>query len=213
MTFVPAIVVSAHGAAADAGAVLVAEAPKLADMPPPDASRTDAGLAVRAKRLRPFQKGNKAASGRGPSLCRLPSVPIDPAATEAERQATEALRNVHRKAASLKATRARELAVHCGVVTVSAGVQVELVAWARAVAWADYYDRQGDAVRAIAFGEKASGHGLKAMGIAEREAAAALARAPAKANREKLAGILASGTPDSLTSSPGAEGPANAKGT
>ncbi len=54
----------------------------------------------------------------------------------------------------------------------SSGVKVELVAWARDVANAERFDRAGDATKASALAERASGHQLKAIGIAEREAAA-----------------------------------------
>jgi hypothetical protein len=75
-----------------------------------------------------------------------------------------------RKAASLKAKRARELSIQHGGRPLSTGVQMELVHWARACAWAEAYDRAGDALKALQFGEKASGHNLKAIAIAEREA-------------------------------------------
>ncbi len=78
---------------------------------------------------------------------------------------------MHRKAQSLKATRERELSVLTGG-PVSSAVKVELVAWARATAWAELYDRAGDATKAAALAEKASGHQLKAIGISEREAMA-----------------------------------------
>jgi hypothetical protein len=155
----PSILRAAHGAAADGGAVLVAETPVLDELGPPDAARTAVGLALRSARGRPFQPGNTAASGRGPSLTRIT---CDPSAPEEQQR-------VHRKAASLKGTRQRELEVQMAG-PISSGVKVELVAWARATAWAELYDRAGDATKAAALSEKASGHQLKAIGIAEREA-------------------------------------------
>ncbi len=157
----PNIIRTAHGNAAAHGAILVAENPPLDEWPPPDAARTAQGLAVRTARGRPVQKGNTAASGRGPSLTRIVS----------DADAPDEQRRVHRKATSLKSKRERELSVQYGG-PVSSGVKVELVAWARAVAWAEHFDRHGDPVRAAALAEKASGHQLKAIGIAEREAAA-----------------------------------------
>lgn len=152
---------SAHGKAAAHGAILVAECPPLDESQPPNASATERGLALRRERGRPFTVGNRAASGRGPSLTRIASAPDAP----------EEIRRVHRKAASLKGRRERELSVQCGG-PVSSGVKVELVAWARDVAWAEHFDRLGDAIKAAALAEKASGHQLKAIAIAEREAKA-----------------------------------------
>ncbi|HEY6461674.1 MAG TPA: hypothetical protein VIY73_16010, partial [Polyangiaceae bacterium] len=133
----------------------------------PDASRTEQGLALRRVRGRPFQPGNTAASDRGSSLTRI--TPHDGALSDPD--TPEERRRARRKAASLQRARRRELEVQTGG-PVSSAVKVELVAWARATAWAEMYDRAGDAVKAVAFAEKASGHGLKALGIAEREAAA-----------------------------------------
>jgi hypothetical protein len=162
----PSILRTAHGNAAEGGAELVAETPALKDLATPDASRTGEGLALRKARGRPFQIGNTAASGRGPSLTRIAvdGAALDPASPEAAQRA-------RRKAASLAAKRRRELEVQLGG-PVSSGVKVEIVAWARATAWAEVYDLAGDPVTAEAFAEKASAHGLKALGIGEREAKA-----------------------------------------
>jgi hypothetical protein len=86
-------------------------------------------------------------------------------------EAPEERRRIYRKATSLKNKRARELSVQYGG-PLSSGVLVELVAWARDSAWAEYYSLAGDAVRASTLAEKASGHGLKALALAEREAEA-----------------------------------------
>jgi hypothetical protein len=78
-------------------------------------------------------------------------------------------RRVHRKAATLKSRRERELVVLNAGHPVSSAVKTELVAWARDVSWAEHFDRQGEPLKAAALAEKASGHQLKAIGIAERE--------------------------------------------
>jgi hypothetical protein len=163
----PSILRTAHGTAAEGGAELVAETPALKDMAPPDGSRTERGLALRKARGRPFQVGNTAASGRGPSLTRIA---LDEAVA-ADPRSPEAVRRARRKAASLQRMRRRELEVQLGG-PVSSGVKVELVAWARATAWAEIHESAGDPLTAEAFAEKASAHGLKALGIGEREAKA-----------------------------------------
>jgi hypothetical protein len=155
----PSIFRKAHGNAKDLGTELVAETPVLDELPPPDPNRTVTALAIRGVRGRPFQKGNTAASGRGASLTRIN---IDPDAPEEHRK-------VHRKATSLQNQRRRELEIQCGG-PVSSAVKVEIVAWARATAWAEWLDRSGDYAKAVVLTEKASGHQLKAIAIAEREA-------------------------------------------
>ncbi len=156
----PSILRTAHGAADAGGALLVAETPVLDEMHPLDASHTAAALALRRVRGRPFTKGNVAAADRGPSLTRIASDPHTP----------EEQRRVRRKAASLEGARRRELSVQHGA-SVSTGCRVELVAWALATAWSSAYYRAGDATKGAALAEKASGHQLKAIAIAEREAA------------------------------------------
>src|SRR5579871_5419965 len=111
------IVVPAHGTAAEGGAELVAELPKMADWPPANAARTGQGFALARVRGRPFRSGNAAAAGRGPSLTR---VTVDPGAPEETQRA-------RRKAASLARKRRRELEVQTGG-PVSSAVRVELVA-------------------------------------------------------------------------------------
>jgi len=158
----PTIIRAAHGLAKDGGAILVAETPPLDEIPPPNLADTEKGLEVRRKRGRPFAKGNSAASNKGPMLTRIT---IDP-------DAPEEVRKIHRRAQTLKAKRERELSVQHGGMILSTGVKTELISWARAQAWADHYSRLGDAKQALLFAEKASGHNLKAIGIAEREAKA-----------------------------------------
>jgi hypothetical protein len=149
--------------------MLVAECPPLDEVPPLNAGDTEKGVAVRKVRGRPFQPGNTAAAGRGPSLTRITS----------SSEATDEQRRVHRKAASLKLKRERELSVQYGGHPVSTAVKTELVAWARNVAWSEHYDRNGEPMKAALLSEKASGHQLKAIAIADREAKArAVAQGP-----------------------------------
>jgi hypothetical protein len=151
----------AHGAAADGGSLIVAEDKPLDEYPKPDVARTVTGLTLRRVRGRPFQVGNSAAAGRGPSLSRIT---IDPHAPEERQRAA-------RKATSLQRARIRELEVQYGG-TLSSGVRTELKAWALDAAAADLWHRAGDDLKAAALNEKASGHQLKAVGLAEREAQA-----------------------------------------
>ena len=178
----PAILVTAHGTAAEGGALLVAETPKIHELGSPNADRTDQGLAFVTRRGRPFQPGNTAGANRGASLTRIgrdDGVACDPDAPAERRRA-------RRKAASLARARRHELEIQTGG-PISSAVKVELVAWARATSWAELAARAGDDVKAVAFAEKASGHGLKALGIAEREAKAR----PADPNDDPHARLLA----------------------
>lgn len=151
---------SAHGRAKVGGAELVTETPPIDELAPLNATDTAKGLALAKRRGRPFQPGNTAAANRGPSLTRIT---LDASAPEERRR-------IHRKAASLKSRRERELVVQHGGRPVSSAVRVELVHWARNTAWAEHFDRLGDATRAASLAEKASAHQLKAIAIAEREA-------------------------------------------
>lgn len=153
---------TAHGNAAAHGAVLVAETPPLDELPRPNAARTAEGVAASKVRGRPFQKGNKTASGRGPSLTMIMAAEPD---APAERV------RVLRKARSLKAQCERELRAQFGGMPLPANVKVEIVHWARASAYAESADRRGDQDKAVFFAEKAAGHNLKAVGLAERAAA------------------------------------------
>lgn len=153
----------AHGAAAGGGTLLVAETPPIDELDPLNAGDTEAGLAMRRVRGRPFQPGNRAAADRGPSLTRI----------NAPNTNSEAIKRLHRKAGALKRTRERELAVQHGGERPSTAVRVELVAWAKATAWAEFLESQSVSPLKVAqLREKASAHQLKAIAIAEREAAA-----------------------------------------
>jgi hypothetical protein len=180
----PTLIRTAHGTAREGGAELVVETPPLDELGAPDAARTEQGLALAARRGRPFQVGNTAGANRGASLTRITAdggEAIDPDSPDQRHKA-------RRKAQSLVRQRRRELEVQTGGA-VSSAVRVELVAWARATAWAELYDRAGDSVRSVAFAEKASGHGLKALGIAEREAAARPRDTSLEAMRARVLGI------------------------
>jgi hypothetical protein len=161
------ILVPAHGTAAKGGAVLVAETVQLKDMATPNAARTEEGLALAARRGRPFQRGNTAGANRGASLTRITSHVV----TVCDPNSPEERLRARRKAQSLVTQRRRELEVQTAG-PVSSAVKVELVAWARATAWAEMYDRAGLTAASVAFAEKASGHGMKALGLAERESEA-----------------------------------------
>ena len=158
----PSLIHPAHGRAAEGGALLVAEATPLDEVRPLNAGDTATGLAVRKTRGRPFTKGNRAGADRGASLTR---VNIDP-------EAPEDRKRVGRRATSLKNQRASELTIQHGGMPISSAVRVELVAWANATSWSDFFYRAGDAIRGAALAEKASAHQLKAIGICEREAKA-----------------------------------------
>jgi hypothetical protein len=150
---------TAHGAGTSS--LLRVEAPALDEITNTTSNDTVNGLAVAKFNGRPFVKGNKAAQDRGPSLTRGG---VDPDAPESRRA-------IERKASSLKLRRMREMKVaHGGYL--STAVLTELVAWSRAVAWADHYYRIGDANKGAAIADKASTHQLRAIAIAEREMAA-----------------------------------------
>jgi hypothetical protein len=157
----PSIIRSAHGTAAAGGAILVAEAPPLDELPA-NAYATAEGLRVRAARGRPFQRGNSAAKGRGPSLTRSG---VDPSVGDAAR------RSVARKAESLRRVCVREIAVAAGG-DVSSAVRVEIAAWALATAWSRHAYDQGDARGGSQLAERASAHMLRATGLADRESRA-----------------------------------------
>lgn len=156
----PSILRAAHGAAGARGNVLVAESPVLDEIQPLNAVDTGAGIAASTRRGRPFTRDNKAAALKGSSLTRAGG----------DANAPEEQRRVDRRAAALSAARQRELVVQHGGAKLSTAVRVEVVAWARAVAWSDFYFRTGDAKAGALFAEKASAHGLRAVGLADREA-------------------------------------------
>jgi hypothetical protein len=186
----PSLVRSAHGNAAEGGALLVVECPPLDEVRPPNAAQTEQALALALPAERPFVLGNMAASARGPAAERIPTD------DEVHPDPKEERRRVRRAATSLKNARFLELEVqYCfrrpSIVVeqsdgtkktqpgakvpgqkLSSGVKVELKSWALDNCWADHYDRAGDPAKASNLREKASGHQLKAIAIAEREAAA-----------------------------------------
>jgi hypothetical protein len=150
---------TAHGMAKEGGALLVVEAPPLDELRPLNEADTATALAVRKANKRPFETGNAAAKGKGPSVLLVNTAPDAP----------EECRKVNRRANSLKNRRRAELSVQYGG-KVSSGVEGELKAWALAMAWSDQFYRIGDPVRGAAFAEKSSAHLLKATAHAEREA-------------------------------------------
>ena len=160
-----AIFRTAHGAAAEGGALLAAEGPVLDETPPPNAALTATGLALRKARGRPFQVGNTAASGRGPSLTRVPHAAEAPDATAA----LEERRRIERKATSLKNRRGRQMAVTYGG-PLGDDVLTELTLWSLAVAWSHHFYSVGDAKQGASLAEKSSAHLLKATGYAQRGA-------------------------------------------
>lgn len=173
---------TAHGEAAKHGALLVAECPPLDELPPLNADDTAEGLAIRQRRGRPFQKGNTAAAGRGPSLTRIAP----------EVDTPEERRRIMRKAATLKNKRVRELCVEKGLESLSTAVHVELVAWARATAWAAHFELVGQTNAAFAAATQASAHGLKAIAIAEREAEGKTKKSTVAGLKERAAARAAS---------------------
>jgi hypothetical protein len=158
----PSILRTAHGTAARGGAVVVAEAPVLDEVPPLSAADAERGCAVAARVGKPFARGNTAGSLRGSALTRAGQ----------DLHAPEEQRKVDRRAARLSAVRQRELRVAHGGGKLSSQVCTEVVAWARCIAWSDHFFRSGDAKQGAAFAEKASAHGLRAVGLAAREGAA-----------------------------------------
>jgi hypothetical protein len=154
---------TAHGTAKDGGALLVAEVPPLDELKPLNPADTAVALAVRKANGRPYEKGNAAAKGKGPSVLLVNTAPDAP----------EEVRKLNRRASSLKNRRRIELSVQ-HKCKVSSGVEGEIKSWALALAWSDAFYRSGDAIRGASFAEKASGHDLKAIAKAEREAASSL---------------------------------------
>lgn len=158
---------SAHGTGA--GALLRAERPPLDEQRPLNAADTAAGLALRAQRGRPFQRGNQAAKGRKPSLCAL-GVPVD--------TADPRYRKALRKGRRYMQRRARELAVmHGGEL--GAGPSAMLAHAARATAASVLlYELAGETLDAALFAQaarladSARQQELTAVALAEREAEA-----------------------------------------
>lgn len=146
-----------------------AEAPALDEIPLPDGSRTEQGLALRRERGRPFERGNKAAMGRRPILAAL-AVPLAGADPRYKRALAKGKRYLAR--------RVRELSVQCGG-ELGAGPCAMLAHAARATAASVLlYELAGEKLDAALFaqaarlGDAARTAELTAVGLAEREAAA-----------------------------------------
>jgi hypothetical protein len=168
----PSVLRGAHGTGRDA--ILRAEEPPLDENPPLSPADARQAIAVSARVGKPFAKGNKAGSLRGSALTKVTQ----------NVQAPEDQRRVDRRAVRLSVARQRELRMAHGGGKLSAQVCVEVVAWARATAWSDHFYRMGDAKAGAAFAEKASAHGLRAVGLAAREGAA---KPKATSNADPLA--------------------------
>jgi hypothetical protein len=102
-TFGPDPLRSAHGNGSET--ILRVETPPLPEVRPLNAADTDRGLAEVERRGRPFERGNRAAMGRKPSLCilGLPLTSADPR-----------YRRAARKARSWTRRRVQELAIQSG---------------------------------------------------------------------------------------------------
>lgn len=181
---------AAHGARRDS--VLRAEQPPLDEIPDGNAARTEAGLAAREARGRPFERGNAAASGRKPRLARMPAIATaHPSWAAAEKQAR---RYVQR--------RCRELAVQCGLTSLGTGPSALLAGAGLARAASHVLYEQAAAsldpalfTAAAALADKARSSELTAVGLAEREAKAlgiGEETPTAKVLRERLAAARAS---------------------
>lgn len=163
----PEILRSAHGAGADA--LLRAECPPLDELPPLNAADTAVGLALRAGRGRPFERGNKAAVGRKPALALL-GVPIE--------ASDPRYRRALRKANAYRQRRVRELAImHGGEL--GAGPSAMLANSALALAASRVLYELGSVTldpatlkQAAALADSARQQELTAVALAEREAAA-----------------------------------------
>jgi len=158
---------SAHGTGA--GALLRAERPPLDEHRPLNAEDTAAGLALRAQRGRPFQRGNQAAKGRKPTLCAL-GVPVE--------SSDPRYRRAMRKARAYMQRRARELAIQHGG-DLGAGPSAMLAHAARATAASVLLYELGsktlDAAlfaQAARLADSARQQELTAVALAEREASA-----------------------------------------
>jgi hypothetical protein len=174
---------TAHGAGA--AALLRTELPPLDEHQPLNASDTVDGLALRAKRGRPFQRGNSAAKNRKPSLCAL-GVPIE--------TADPRYRKALRKARRYMQRRQRELAVmHGGEL--GAGPSAMLAHAARATAASVLlYELAGETLDAGLFKQAASladsarQQELTAVALAERERASMPGPSAAQVAMKRLFG-------------------------
>ena len=172
-----AILNLSHGKARDHGAELVAETPKLREIAPPNEADTTKGLETRKRRGKPFQKGNSAASNRGPDLARV-GVDLHPEDDDRGR--------VQRRADSLRIAAVREMCIERNVPALSVRVKAELASWALAVSWSRHHYDRGDSVSGSLLAERASAHLLKAEGFGERTA-----RASSKAQKQLTTGLAA----------------------
>lgn len=177
----PPLLRAAHGEGA--GALLRAERPPLDEMLPPNAEDTGRGLAAATRRGRPFTPGNAAAANRKPMLCRL-GVPLD--------TADPRYRSALRQAESYRKRRVRETAIAYGG-TLGAGPCACFASAARALAASVVLNalagealgagRAKDAADLFAtaarLADSARQQELTAVALAEREAAARRAQAPA----------------------------------
>ena len=101
----PSLIRSAHGKAAECGALLVVETPVLSELRPVDVEQTSRGHAEIASRGRPFQRGNRAASNRKPGLAAL-GLPI--------KSSDPRYKRAYKLADAYVSHRTRELAAQCG---------------------------------------------------------------------------------------------------
>jgi hypothetical protein len=137
----------------------------------PNAADTERGLALRAARGRPFQKGNKAAAARKPTIASVAGIPVH--------SDDEGYRRLLRWARAYRNHRVRELSVQYGG-DLSAGVCGILTSAAQALAMsrflAEYTAKKGISLKVAAVATKlamdARQMELTAMEMAEREVAA-----------------------------------------
>jgi hypothetical protein len=179
----PSILRAAHGTGAPA--VLRAETPPLEELPPPNVDVARQGVAVVEGRGRPFERGNRAAEGRKPSLALL-GLPIE----ASDPRWCRALR----KARSYLIRRRGELAILSGG-TLGAGPCSMLVSASKALAASEVlYELAGTTLDAALFAqaaslaEKARTAEITAVGLAEREASARRAAAEGHEDGSWMAG-------------------------
>jgi hypothetical protein len=159
----------AHGTGA--AALARVETKPLNERPPLNAADTDAGLALRARRGRPFAKGNAAAAGRKPSIASVAGIP----ATAVD----EGYGRVLRWARAYRNHRVRELSVMFGG-DLSAGVCAIITSAAQALAWSrflgEHTAQKGVALKIVTAASKLAMDArqleLTATELAERESKA-----------------------------------------
>ena len=166
----------AHGTGAETRTMRTEQRP-LDEIPTPNAEDTAAGLAMRARRGHPFERGNTAARGRKPALASAAGIPLDAKDPAYKRALGQARRYRSRRVA--------ELAVQHGG-TCSAGVSAMLTSAAVDMAASRYLAmlaaKHGLAKLMVLSSKLATSarlHELGAVDLAEHEAAArAAARGP-----------------------------------